>query len=230
LRRAHEVFYLTTDERDALEEISRGGARLSPLPNGVPLYEAAAPSSRAPEVLFLARLHPRKRPVDFVSAALELNSRGVQARYSLVGPDEGEGARVRQAASRADNIMWEGPVAGGRGPERMRGAAVYVLPSVSPEPYPMAVLEAMSVGLPVVVTNDCGLAAVVRKYRCGIVIEPGPHNIARAVGELLATPDAARAMGRRGRSAVAHDLGMSAIGERLETSYAGAAALMRWLA
>jgi glycosyltransferase involved in cell wall biosynthesis len=112
----------------------------------------------------------------------------------------------------------------------MQRATVYVLPSVSPEPYPMAVLEAMSVGLPVVVTEDCGLAPVVRKYDCGIVIPPGAHNIARAVEALIAAPGVARGMGQRGRSAVLHDLGMSAIGRRLEDSYTAAAALTRWLA
>jgi glycosyltransferase involved in cell wall biosynthesis len=230
LCRAREVFYLTTDERDALDQLSGGGARLTPLANGVPLYAEATPSPAVPEVLFLARLHPRKRPVDFVHAAIELNRRGVIAAYTLVGPDEGEGNRVRQAVAQAVNISWEGPVASGGGPARMQRATVYVLPSVSPEPYPMAVLEAMSVGLPVVVTEDCGLAPVVRKYDCGIVIPPGAHNIARAVEALVAAPAVARGMGQRGRSAVLHDLGMSAIGRRLEDSYTAAAALTRWLA
>lgn len=229
LCRAHEVFYLTTDERDALDLIAGGQARLTRLPNGVPLYEAASPSRAVPEVLFLARLHQRKRPVDFVDAATELNAGGVIADYTLVGPDEGEARRVQQAASNAHNIRWEGPVAGGDGPARMRRATVFVLPSVSPEPYPMAVLEAMSVGLPVVVTEQCGLASMVRKYNCGIVITPGAPAIASAVRGLLAAPADARAMGQRGRAAVIHDLGMSAIGEGLENSYTAAASVTRWL-
>ncbi|TRW85599.1 glycosyltransferase [Mycolicibacterium sp. 018/SC-01/001] len=226
---AHEVFYLTTDERDALDEIAGGNARLTPLPNGVPLYPAATHSRRIPEVLFMARLHARKRPVDFVSAAKELNARGIAASYTLVGPDEGEGRRVNDAAAQAPNINWEGPVESGAGPARMRQASMFVLPSLGPEPYPMAVLEAMSVGLPVVVTDQCGLAPLVRKYQCGIVIEPGASSIARAVEYLLSCPDAARSMGDRGRSAVEHDLGMSYVGQRLEMSYSAAAQVRRWL-
>lgn len=180
-------------------------------------------------MLFLARLHPRKRPSDFVCAAMELNARGVIATYSLVGPDEGEGLRVRQAAARTENINWEGAVPGGDGPARMRRASVYVLPSVSPEPYPMTVLEAMSVGVPVVITEQCGLAETVREYNCGIVIAPGARNVARAVHELLTNPQRARTMGERGRSAVIHDLGMTAIGERLEASYSAAVGMTRWL-
>ncbi|MEH3141603.1 MAG: glycosyltransferase [Mycobacterium kyogaense] len=226
---AHEVFYLTTDERDALDEIAGGNARLTPLPNGVPLYPAATHSRRVPEVLYLSRLHSRKRPVDFITAANELNTRGVTATYTLVGADEGEGRRVQEAAARTPNITWEGPVESGAAPARMRQASMYVLPSLGPEPYPMAVLEAMSVGLPVVVTDQCGVAPLIRKYQCGIVIEPGPASIARAVEYLLSAPDIARSMGERGRSAVKHDLGMSYVGQRLEMSYAAASHDRRWL-
>ncbi len=224
LREAQEVFYLTTDERAALDEVARGKARLAPLPNGVPLYEPASDTHGVPEVLYLARLHPRKRPVDFVEAALALNSLGTKANYTLVGPDEGEAKRVEATAAQANNIRWVGPVAAGEGPARMRQASVYVLPSVSPEPYPMAVLEAMSVGLPVVVTEECGLVPIIRKYNCGLVIEPGAPNVARAIRTLLEAPEWARAMGGRGRVAVTRDLGMSYVGQRLATSYSEAVA------
>ena len=223
LREAHDVFYLTTDERDALDEVAGGKAHLTPLPNGVPLYDAAESSRNVPEVLYLARLHPRKRPLDFVTAALELNSRDISANYTLVGPDEGEGKRVEVAAAQAANVRWTGPIPAGGGPARMREASIYVLPSVSPEPFPMAVLEAMSVGLPVVVTEDCGLASVVRQYNCGVVIDPGASNIARAVHGLLTAPDTARAMGQRGRAAVAQRFCMSHVASRLETCYSAAA-------
>ena len=65
-------------------------------------------------------------------------------------------------------ISWEGALPPTSIPRRMAAASVYVLPSVR-EPYPMSVLEAMSVGLPVVVSADCGLAPLVERMRCGIV-------------------------------------------------------------
>ncbi|MCZ8379263.1 glycosyltransferase [Mycobacterium sp. CPCC 205372] len=222
LRAAREVYYLTNEERVALEEVGGGGVKLSPLPNGVPLYPEAFESGDDPEVLYLARLHPRKRPGDFVKAGLALNAEGVPAKYTMVGPDEGEAAAVTAAAAAADNIVWEGAIAAGSGPERMRRAAVYVLPSVGPEPYPMAVLEAMSVGLPVVITDECGLAPLVRDHHCGLVVAPGAESIAEALRTLLGDRVAAREMGRRGRAAVREELGMSAIGTLLEGRYSAA--------
>lgn len=215
---AREVYYLTADEHRALDTVARGRARLSPLANGVPLYAPPVERPDRPEVLYLARLHPRKRPMDFVAAALALAARDVEARFALVGPDEGEGARVEAAIASSPAVRWEGALPGGAGPERMRRASVFVLPSVD-EPYPMAVLEAMSVGLPVIVTESCGLAAIVRKYRCGIVVPPGAQYVEEALAQLLGDRDAATAMGARGRAAVAEDLGMAHVADRLEHSY-----------
>jgi glycosyltransferase involved in cell wall biosynthesis len=104
----------------------------------------------------------------------------------------------------------------------MAAAHVYVLPSVR-EPQPMSVLEAMSVGLPVVVTNDCGLASLVEQSRCGIVADPAVSALVKAVDAILVDRTAARAMGERGRRAVRNHFGMQAIGDRLLETYADVA-------
>ena len=154
----------------------------------------------------LTRLPPANRRVAALKIAIEF-------------------CRIRRV--RSHPVRWEGPIPSGDVPARMRQCSVFVLPSVSPEPYPMSVLEAMSVGLPVVVTEDCGLASIVRKYNCGAVIKPGAHNVARAVDSMLAAPERARDMGQRGRTAVRHDLGMSYVGQRLAAGYAAAVSAAR---
>ncbi len=102
-----------------------------------------------------------------------------------MGHDEGEGPALRAALNGDPRITWEG-----RADPRCRPGAdgrreVYVLPSVR-EPLPMSVLEAMSVGLPVVVTNDCGLAPMVEQSRSGIVTDPAVPALAAAVDSILA--------------------------------------------
>ena len=115
-------------------------------------------------------------------------------------------------------ISWEGALAPAEIPRRMAAASVYVLPSVR-EPYPMSVLEAMSVGLPVVVTDDCGLAPLVERTHSGLVTDPMVPALAAAVESMLSDPSLARAMGERGRHAVRTELGMQAVGDRLEHAY-----------
>ena len=122
------------------------------------------------------------------------------------------------SSGHADRIRWEGPVGMSGAAERMRRATVYVLPSVD-EPYPMSVLEAMSVGLPVVVTDTCGLASFVRDHDAGLVTDDTVESLADALRILLADPGRAAAMGARGRNAVRSERSMAAIAQRLEAFY-----------
>jgi glycosyltransferase involved in cell wall biosynthesis len=218
LREAQAVFYLDSKERSQLVEVAGPGLRLIELDNGVPRYPAAAPPPGRPEVLFAARMHSRKRPVAFVEMAKKLLDAGVDARFTLVGRDEGEGAALRAALTGDTRITWEGALTPDAVPARMAAAQVYVLPSVR-EPHPMSVLEAMSVGVPVVVTNDCGLAPMVKQTRSGIVTDPAVPALVAAVDSILGDRPRARAMGERGRQTVHTHFGMQAIGDRLLQTY-----------
>lgn len=222
LAAARHVTYLTAHERRALEHTSRGAARLAELANGVPLADPPAPSHASPRVLYLARLAKRKRPLLFVEAARRVAVDFPDAQFTLVGPDEGEGPAVRAAIAASglsDRITW----AGAAGPDEtlahMRNASIYVLPSVD-EPYPMTVLEAMSVGLPVVVTHTCGLARFVTEAGAGLVVDDSLDDLERGLRRLLASPVEAAAHGAAGRAAVRRDRSMSAIAQRLESLYA----------
>jgi glycosyltransferase involved in cell wall biosynthesis len=217
LRDAGAVLYLTVQEREQLREVALAPLRLTQLGNGVPDYPAAR-STAPPEVVFLARLHERKRPVDFVRMAIALLDSGVDAWFTLIGPDDGEAARVLEAIGDRPRIRWQGPIAPIAVADRLAAASIYVLPAVQ-EPYPMAVLEAMSVGLPVVVCDDCGLAPLIAETGSGLVSAPTMAALTAAVGALLADSSAAAEMGHRGRRTVRGELSMNAIGDRLLETY-----------
>lgn len=219
---AETVFCLTTREKDDLEQVGRGNFTI--LTNGVPVPDTVVPAPEGrPNVLFLARLHARKRPLTFVRAAARLLDSGSPARFTLVGPDEGEGPAVRQAIAEAghtDRISWSGALSPDRTWEAVSASTVYVLPAVN-EPLGMSVLEAMSAARPVVVTDSCGLASVVRDHRCGAVTDDSVDSLVGALTQLLADPDAAAAMGLRGRRAVEDQFGMDSIARRLVSAYRG---------
>ncbi|MFD4179656.1 glycosyltransferase [Rhodococcus sp. NPDC058514] len=221
LRTAGAVFYLTPREREQLVRVAGESLRLTQLGNGVPDYPSGADTG-TPEVLFAARMHPRKRPIAFVEMARILLDGGADARFTLIGPDEGEGGAVRAAIAGDERIVWEGAIAPASVPRRIAAAVVYVLPSVQ-EPYPMSVLEAMSVGRPVVVSNDCGLAPMITRTGSGIVTDPSVPALADAVESLLTDRSLARDMGRRGRETAHREFGMAAVGDRLVAVYANLA-------
>lgn len=230
LRRAAAVFHLNTQEAADLRAVAGPALPLVALGNGVPTRTPAQPAARRPdsppEVLFLARLHPRKRPATFARAAAALLGEGVEAQFTVAGPDEGEGAAVDQVIATAvptGRLRREAGVPLDEVAARMARATVYVLPAVH-EPFGMTVVEAMTAGLPVVVTDTCALAGFVRANDCGTVATDDADSIADAVRALLADPRAAADMGRRGAAAAAAHLGMDPVLDTLEHVYATATA------
>lgn len=77
-------------------------------------------------------------------------------------------------------------------------ADAYVLPSRT-EGLPMALLEAMSVGLPVVATAVGGVPEVLVQSGAGLLVEPrNPVSLAEGMRQLLTCPDARENVGLRG--------------------------------
>ncbi|MET9697635.1 glycosyltransferase [Streptomyces sp. NPDC006529] len=227
LRGADAVLYLTPHEREALEAVV-GGAGLDNavrLVNGVPAQEARPALSGPPRILYSARLHERKRPVDFVNA-MSLVAREVpQARYVVAGPDEGEYGAVchRMTDLRLDDRMTvPGALSGEQVLEELRRAHVYVLPSVE-EPFPMSVLEALAVGVPVVVTHSNGLARDVARAGAGRAVDPGPEGVAEAVLALL-DPVANEAASLAARKLAVESFSMDGVLDTLLSTYARAKA------
>ena len=83
----------------------------------------------------------------------------------------------------------------------------------------MSVLEAMSSGLPVVITDTCGLADTVQRTGSGAVVDDSQPDLERALAELLSDPDLRERTGRAARDTIAREYGMDAVRERLLRAY-----------
>lgn len=220
LRGAKTVFALTAAEAADLGLVEPRLRDVRVLPNGVPETSLCASPATSQDVLFLARIASRKRPADFVRAAQELAPRWPEATFSLVGPDEDALHEVLDLLSEDDadgRIKYEGALPPERTLERMTQAGIYVLPAHN-EPFGMTVIEAMSVGLPAVVRNDCGLRDVVEDV--GGAIFDSTADLASAIESLLADPQRRKESGQRGQRYVTQHGGMTAIGRDLAAAYA----------
>lgn len=225
LRGARRVIALTQKEVDDLLVVDPelSVASMDILRNGVPLSDLEAQQDvEGPEVLFLARLQERKRPLVFVQAAQELAREFPRARFTLVGPDEGQGMAVleRLSEDNADGrIRWEGSLPADQTVARMSQSQIYVLPAVE-EPYGMTVIEAMTVGLPVVVLDDCGLAPEIERFGSGLVAQGDSlEALLSPLRHLLEDQEARAAMGRAGQKFVAEYCSMDKIAEQLQEIY-----------
>jgi glycosyltransferase involved in cell wall biosynthesis len=227
LRDALAVFALTEAERQALDVVVGTGARIEILRNGIALVgvrDSSVPAA-PPDVLFCARLHPRKRISAFLDMATQLVGRGLNARFSVVGPDGGDEGLLRErlvALGLQRHVTYEGALPPSSVGARLRCAAVYVLPSFD-EPFPMTVLEAMAQGTPVVLTDRCSIAGDLARRGAALVTDGSANQLAEAVAEILLNPARGAELASAGTAAIRDAYGIGAVADRLEEVYARAA-------
>jgi glycosyltransferase involved in cell wall biosynthesis len=224
LRGARCCLALDEAEHAALRAVFGDRApRIEVIGNGVvESGDVAAPAvCGAPEVLFLARLHPVKRPLAFVEAAAEVHSRLPGARFTLYGADEGELPAVRRAVEDgglAGVVRYGGALAHEEALRRLADATVYVLPSRS-EVFPMSLLEALAAGTPTVCTEGCGIASELADRGASVVTDGSPRALADAVVALLCDEARRKELAEAGRRAVRERYGIGAVADRLEELY-----------
>ena len=93
-------------------------------------------------------------------------------------------------------------------PRILAASDVLVLPSLS-EGLPLAVLEAMAAGLPIVASNVGGVPEAVIDGETGFLVEPSSaRSLREAILKLLKDPERARSMGAAGRTRVRAEFGV----------------------
>lgn len=231
LREADAVLHLTEMERVDVNDVAAPVplTRTVRLVNGVRPQERkpARDPGRPPTVLFLARIQERKRPEDFVSAMPHVLARHPDARFVLAGPDTGALVGTLALARKlgvADSLDHVGPLEHDQVLAADREADVYVLPAIE-EPFPVSVLEAMSVGTPVVITRTCGQAPDVAGAGAGRVIDSrvgedaaNARKVADAILELL-EPEAAERAGKAAWELVNEQFTIEAVTATLRRTY-----------
>jgi glycosyltransferase involved in cell wall biosynthesis len=191
--------------------------KLRVVPNRTP-RDARAESVETVEpekrVIGIARLVAQKGPLDFVATAAEVLREVPGVRFVVIG--EGEERAAMEAAATGRGIREHFDFRGflERGPmmAELARAAVLCLPSHA-EPFGLVALEAAALGVPAVVTECCGVRAVLPS--AAVVGVADPVAMAAEVVRLLRDPAA------RGRRAEA------ARREAAAASWADAAAEMR---
>jgi len=120
----------------------------------------------------------------------------------------GLGGRVRFLGHRTDV------------PDVTQTLDVLVHASVMPEPFGRVLIEAMSLGRPLVASNDGGVPEIVEHGQTGFTVPAGDHQaMARALRELLASPELRAAMGARGRRRVHEHFSIERFARDMEDVY-----------
>ncbi|MGK7925423.1 MAG: glycosyltransferase [Spirulina sp.] len=174
-----------------------------------------------PIILFLARLHPKKR-VDFLIQVLsQLKDR---CEFHLLIAGTGKTSYVEYLKHQVaefklqENVTFVGFVQGEAKDLLLQGSDIFVLPSYG-ENFGIAVAEAMSAGLAIAITPEVQISSDLHNQDVGFVI-PGETEIwVETIKKLLESEEMRQNMGNRGKIFAASRYQWETTGEQLASIY-----------
>jgi glycosyltransferase involved in cell wall biosynthesis len=215
VRRVTAAWHYTSD-REAAESWPGPGAPHFVLPNGIEPGEFALARDDAralvrrswpewgdePYVLFLGRLHPKKRPELLVEAFLEGAPPGF--RLVVAGPDEqrlwdGLARRLLRHPKAAARVVRLAGVSAELRAALLGGATLFALPSEH-ENFGVAALESLAAGTPVLLSPHVDLADAALAYGVGFTAPLEVSAWRDRLAELLVRPQRLAALAPHARS------------------------------
>jgi glycosyltransferase involved in cell wall biosynthesis len=170
------------------------------------------------QVGFLARIDPKKN-LDLLIRALAIVGDDVE----LVVAGDGPAPYVQQLKQLAhelgvsSRITWLGFIGSEAKSDFLGTIDVLAMPS-DYECFCISVVEALSAGVPVVVSPRVAVSDVVAAHEAGLIVRPQSDSIAAALSRLTSSPALLEKLGNATRSAAA-EFSVERHGEHLEREY-----------
>jgi glycosyltransferase involved in cell wall biosynthesis len=198
--------------------------RVHVIPNFLPPGEVGQPVASladSPRFFFAGRLEEVKGIDDLVEAfRMGDSSMGTLVIAGAGGELE---AKVRQVAAELRNVEYLGRLSREEVLQQLRGSRAAVLPSRWDENNPMSVLEARTLGVPVIVSDRGGLPEMVTDGVDGKIVGAGDvAGLCEAIKALAADRVAAEAFGRAGYQRFCRDNTAAVHYQALMGAYAAA--------
>ena len=181
----------------------RNGINVRPFADAVSQRRQRQEAGDAVRVGLVGRLAPEKGVDVFLRAAAEVLKEFPETQFVVVGdgPDRAALEELRKTLNLEDKASLPGP----RGDMPHFYGSIDLLVSASrQEGLPMALLEGMASGLPVVVTSVGQVPQVIDSNTVGRIVPPGdPSVIARAITELLRDANLRQRIGMAAQARIA---------------------------
>lgn len=180
-------------------------------------------------LLFLSRVERAKGLWELLDAYTLLKARDPEYRLVIAGdgPDLA-GLKQRVAELGVEDVIFPGFVAGDQKLTILREASIFCFPSYS-EGMPLAVLEALAMGLPVVSSDVGGLKDILSDGEHGTLLtlvpaDPqdrrfDPSEVANAIECLCNDPESSRMIGQRNATYARERFSPEKVAHHLETIY-----------
>jgi len=175
-------------------------------------------------VLFLSRIDPKKGLDLLLPAFAELRTKSPECLLVIAGegapPFVTELRRKAEELMIADHILWTGFLAGQEKVSAISAATIFVLPSYS-ENFGIAPVEALAAGLPVVISDQVGVAQDVNEFKAGLVVPCEVRALAKAMQSLITQPELRSRLASNARNLAAKKFSLEAMGTALVDLYTG---------
>ena len=153
-------------------------------------------------LLFLSRLHHKKRPELLLQAIAKLKAQGHQCHAVVAGVGEAdyvtELKELVDSTGISQQVTFAGFVQGSHKDLLLQGSDLFVLPSYS-ENFGIAVAEALAAGLPVVISPGVQIAPEIAAAQAGCVVSNKLPLLVNEIASLLRSPARRKAMGEQGQ-------------------------------
>ena len=172
-------------------------------------------------VTMISRIIRSKGVFEFTAAAQEIGQRYPNTYFLLVGPEDNDNLDrldAKELAKLKNIVNWPGsrqdiPVI-------LSISDIFVLPSAYREGIPRVLLEAASMGLPIVTTNSPGCNEVVEDEVNGILIPVGDTAaFIKAIARLVEQPQTRKFFGSVSRQRAVNRFDISVIAEETSNLY-----------
>lgn len=232
LKDATKVIALTQTEATQYESLGVSKEKIEIVPNGIDLTEFQDLPKRGEFrkkyglnneqklILFLGRINSIKGLYILIKAFKNLYKEANEALLIIVGPDDGYLETLKQLIKKlqiTEKVIITGPLYGQDKLEAYIDADIYVLPSIY-ETFPITVLEACACGLPIILSDRCGIADTIDN-QAGIVVTYDDGHLNDAIFNLLYNNGLRRQFGKNAQQLVTRKFNWPNITEQIEKIY-----------
>jgi glycosyltransferase involved in cell wall biosynthesis len=175
-----------------------------------------------PIVLFLSRLHPKKRPDLLIESLQKVAVAHHDFHLIIAGSGEPEYENYLSNLVASLGLQSQTSIVGfvtGKAKDLLlQGSDIFVLPSFS-ENFGIAVAEAMAAGCSVIITPDVQIAPEIAASKAGLVVAGEVDTVADAIAHLLTSPALRHQLGANGKRLVSSRYSWQAIAHNLQLVY-----------
>ena len=202
LKKAAGVHFTSEAEREEAARLGDWRGFVVPLGVDTRPTTQRKPADGPITLLFMSRLHPKKRIEILLHAFAQAQKVDSTLRLLIAGGGEDEYvSQIKQLAESLrleESIEWLGHLSGADKSAVLERAHAFVLPSIN-ENFGIAAVEALSAGLPAILTRGVAIHREVENAGAGIVTDDNADSVARAILRLR-DADTRESMSERARA------------------------------